>query len=77
MERRREVQVLTDPDFSVGVQTPGHPPSPATTGIATGQPNSNSLLDNDIAAQQVVKVNDRIVTSAKSTLYPPDLQSAR
>ena len=32
-----KIQVLTDPDFSVGVQTPGHGVAPATTGIASGQ----------------------------------------
>ena len=39
-----KIQVLTDPNFSVGVQTPGHGPgAPATTGIASGQVGSHDL----------------------------------
>ena len=39
-----KIQVLTDPAFSVGVQTPGHGPgAPPTTGVASGQVGSHDL----------------------------------
>jgi rod shape-determining protein MreC len=67
-----KIQVLTDPDFSVGVQTPGHGASPATTGIASGQVGSHDLSVEFDAGTKVSK-NDAIVTSAQSTLFPSGL----
>jgi rod shape-determining protein MreC len=67
-----KIQVLTDPDFSVGVQTPGHGASFATTGIASGQPGSHDLLVEFDAGTKVLP-NDPIVTSAQSTLFPSGL----
>jgi rod shape-determining protein MreC len=66
------VQVLTDPDFSVGVQTPGHGAAPATTGIATGQNGSHDLsVEFDPGSD--VRRGDEIVTSPQSTLFPAGL----
>jgi rod shape-determining protein MreC len=67
-----KIQVLTDPDFSVGVQTPGHTGSPATTGIASGEVGSHDLTVEFDAGTRVVK-NDAIVTSPQSTLFPSGL----
>jgi rod shape-determining protein MreC len=66
-----KIQVLTDPNFSVGVQTPGHGASPATTGIASGV--GSHYLEVEFEAGTKVLVNDAIVTSAQSTLFPSGL----
>jgi rod shape-determining protein MreC len=67
-----KIQVLTDPSFSVGVQTPGHGPSPATTGIASGQVDSHDLTVEFDAGTKVLR-GDQIVTSPQSTLFPSGL----
>jgi rod shape-determining protein MreC len=68
-----KIQVLTDPNFSVGVQTPGHgAAAPATTGIASGQVNSHDLAVEFDAGTKVLR-GDPIVTSPQSTLFPPGL----
>jgi rod shape-determining protein MreC len=67
-----QIQVLTDPVFSVGVQTPGHGGSPPTTGIASGQADSHDLAVEFDAGTKVV-VGDQIVTSPQSTLFPSGL----
>lgn len=67
-----QIQVLTDPNFSVGVQTPGHGASPPTTGIASGQTNSHDLAVEFDAGTKVL-VGDQIVTSPQSTLFPSGL----
>ena len=69
------IRVLTDPNFSVGVKLPAHPPSNAATGIARGQAGgAHELIDDDVDAQKVVLRGDTIVTSAsEANLYPPDL----
>ncbi len=67
-----KIQVLTDPNFSVGVQTPGHPGSPATTGIASGQVGSHDLTVEFDAGTKVLP-GDQIVTSPQSTLFPSGL----
>ena len=67
-----KIQVLTDPNFSVGVQTPGHGPSPATTGIASGQVDSHDLIVKFDAGTNVLR-GDQIVTSPQSTLFPAGL----
>jgi len=68
------VRVLTDPDFSVGVKYPAHPPTDSATGIATGQVGSRDLLDNDIDPGTKVGVGDRVVNSPSAASdYPPDL----
>jgi rod shape-determining protein MreC len=66
------IQVITDPEFSVGVQTPGRKGSPATTGIASGVVGSHDLVVQFDAGTKVV-VGDAIVTSARSTLFPSGL----
>jgi rod shape-determining protein MreC len=68
-----KIQVLTDPQFSVGVQTPGHGLlAPATTGIASGQVGSHDLAVDFDAGTTVLR-GDAIVTSPQSTLFPPGL----
>ena len=67
-----KIQVLTDPNFSVGVQTPGHGASPATTGIASGQVDSHDLAVEFDAGTKVL-AGDQIVTSPQSTLFPSGL----
>jgi rod shape-determining protein MreC len=68
-----KIQVLTDPQFSVGVQTPGHGvAAPATTGIASGQVGSHDLAVTFDAGTKVLH-GDSIVTSPQSTLFPPGL----
>jgi rod shape-determining protein MreC len=67
-----QIQVLTDPNFAVGVQTPGHGGSPPTTGIASGQANSHDLAVEFDAGTKVI-VGDQIVTSPQSTLFPSGL----
>jgi rod shape-determining protein MreC len=68
-----KIQVLTDPEFSVGVQTPGHGLlAPATTGVASGQVGTHDLAVV-FDAGTVVKRGDAIVTSPQSTLFPPGL----
>ncbi len=67
-----KIQVLTDPNFSVGVQTPGHGASPATTGIASGQVGSHDLAVLFDAGTSVLR-GDQIVTSPQSTLFPSGL----
>jgi rod shape-determining protein MreC len=68
-----KIQVLTDPQFSVGVQTPGHGLlAPATTGIASGQVGSHDLAVDFDAGTKVLR-GDAIVTSPQSTLFPPGL----
>jgi len=67
-----KIQVLTDPNFSVGVQTPGHGASPATTGIASGEVGSHDLVVEFDAGTSVVS-GDQIVTSPQSTLFPSGL----
>jgi len=68
-----KIQVLTDPQFSVGVQTPGHGVlAPATTGVASGQVGSHDLAVVFDAGTKV-RVGDAIVTSPQSTLFPPGL----
>ncbi|HUI48087.1 MAG TPA: rod shape-determining protein MreC [Acidimicrobiia bacterium] len=67
-----KIQVLTDPQFSVGVQTPGHGLSPATTGIASGQVGSHDLAVQ-FDAGTAVRRGDHIVTSPQSTLFPSGL----
>src|SRR3954449_9121983 len=68
-----KIQVLTDPDFSVGVQTPGHGAmSPATTGIASGQVGSHDLAVQFDAGTNVLRA-DPIITSPQSTLFPSGL----
>jgi rod shape-determining protein MreC len=68
-----KIQVLTDPEFSVGVQTPGHGvAAPATTGIASGQVGSHDLAVTFDAGTKVLR-GDAIVTSPQSTLFPPGL----
>jgi rod shape-determining protein MreC len=68
-----KIQTLTDPNFSVGVQTPGHgASSPATTGIAGGQTNSHDLSVAFDAGTKVLR-GDQIVTSPQSTLFPSGL----
>jgi len=67
-----KIQVLTDPKFSVGVQTPGHNLSPATTGIASGQVGSHDLAVEFDAGTKVL-VGDPMVTSPQSTLFPSGL----
>jgi rod shape-determining protein MreC len=69
-----KIRVLTDPAFSVGVTLPAHAGSNATNGIASGQVDSDLLLDNDVDAQKKVLPGDRIVTSpSAANLYPPDI----
>ena len=68
-----KIQVLSDPQFSVGVQTPGHGvAAPATTGIASGQVGSHDLAVDFDAGTKVLP-GDAIVTSPQSTLFPPGL----
>ncbi len=67
-----KIQVLTDPSFSVGVQTPGHTGSPATTGIAAGRVGSHDLAVEFDAGTKVLP-GDAIVTSPQSTLFPSGL----
>jgi rod shape-determining protein MreC len=68
-----KIQVLTDPNFSVGVQTPGHGPgAPATTGIASGQVGSHDLAVQFDAGTRVLR-GDPIITSPQSTLFPAGL----
>jgi rod shape-determining protein MreC len=67
-----KIRVLTDPNFSVGVQTPGHGASPATTGIASGQVGSHDLAVEFDAGTNVLR-GDQIVTSPQSTLFPSGL----
>jgi rod shape-determining protein MreC len=68
-----KIQVITDPQFSVGVQTPGHGvQAPATTGIASGQVGSHDLAV-EFDAGTSVHSGDAIVTSPQSTLFPPGL----
>jgi rod shape-determining protein MreC len=67
-----KIQVLTDPGFSVGVQTPGHGAAPATTGIASGVVGSHDLSVEFDAGTKVSK-DDAIVTSPQSTLFPSGL----
>ena len=67
-----KIQVLTDPEFSVGVQTPGHGASPATTGIASGQVGSHDLSVEFDAGTRVL-TDDALVTSPQSTLFPSGL----
>jgi rod shape-determining protein MreC len=67
-----QIQVLTDPNFSVGVQTPGQGASPPTTGIASGQADSHDLAVEFDAGTKVL-VGDQIVTSPQSTLFPSGL----
>jgi len=67
-----KIQVLTDPNFSVGVQTPAHGASPATTGIASGEVGSHDLAVEFDAGTKVL-ANDPIVTSPQSTLFPSGL----
>ncbi|MDQ1447293.1 MAG: rod shape-determining protein MreC [Actinomycetota bacterium] len=67
-----KIQVLTDPNFSVGVQTPGHGASPATTGIASGEVGSHDLVVEFDAGTSVLR-GDQIVTSPQSTLFPSGL----
>jgi rod shape-determining protein MreC len=67
-----KVQVLTDPDFAVGVQTPPRPGSPATTGVASPLQGSNDLTVQLAPGTKLVK-GDPIVTSALSTLFPAGL----
>lgn len=66
------VQVFSDPEFAVGVQTPGHPGGPATTGIASGSAGTHNLTV-EFAAGTKVRIGDPIVTSAQSTLFPAGL----
>ncbi len=66
------IQVVTDPDFAVGVTTPAHPGSPPTVGAASAPPGS-SELSVTLAAGTKVRVGDPIVTSAQSTLFPAGL----
>ncbi|MDP9336332.1 MAG: rod shape-determining protein MreC [Actinomycetota bacterium] len=70
--RGAKIQVLTDPYFSVGVQTPGHRASPATTGIASGEVGSHDLAVEFDAGTSVLR-GDQIVTSPQSTLFPSGL----
>jgi rod shape-determining protein MreC len=68
-----KIQVLTDPNFSVGVLTPGHGArAPATTGIASGQVDSHDLAV-EFDAGTIVLRGDRMVTSPQSTLFPSGL----
>jgi rod shape-determining protein MreC len=67
-----QIQVLTDPNFSVGVQTPGHGASSPTTGIASGQADSHDLAVEFDAGTKIL-VGDQIVTSPQSTLFPSGL----
>ncbi|HEY5077638.1 MAG TPA: rod shape-determining protein MreC, partial [Acidimicrobiia bacterium] len=67
-----QIQVLTDPNFSVGVQTPGHGASAPTTGIASGQADSHDLAV-EFDADTKMLVGDQIVTSPQSTLFPSGL----
>jgi rod shape-determining protein MreC len=73
-----KVQVLTDPNFAVGVQTPGHgaspgqAASPATTAVASGQNDSHDLTVQFDAGTRLVK-GDPIVTSPQSTIFPVGL----
>jgi rod shape-determining protein MreC len=67
-----QIQVLTDPNFSVGVQTPGHGASAPTTGIASGQADSHDLAVEFDAGTKTL-VGDQIVTSPQSTLFPSGL----
>jgi rod shape-determining protein MreC len=68
-----KIQVLTDPNFSVGVQTPGHgAAAPATTGIASGQVGSHDLAVRFDAGTKVLP-GDVIITSPQSTLFPSGL----
>jgi rod shape-determining protein MreC len=66
-----KIQVLTDPNFSVGVQTPGHGASPATTGIASGDGSHELAVEFD-PGTSVVR-GDQLVTSPQSTLFPSGL----
>ena len=59
-------------NFSVGVQTPGHGASPATTGIASGEVGSHDLVVEFDAGTSVLR-GDQIVTSPQSTLFPSGL----
>jgi len=69
-----KIRVLTDPEFSVGVTLIPKKGGTATNGIASGQVESNLLLDNDIDAQTKVLPGDRVVTSpSPASLYPPDI----
>ncbi len=70
--RGAKIQVLTDPNFSVGVQTPGRGASPATTGIASGEVGSHDLAVEFDAGTNVLR-GDQIVTSPQSTLFPSGL----
>jgi len=70
--RGAKIQVLTDPNFSVGVQTPGHGASPATTGIASGEVGSHDLVVEFDAGTSVLR-GDQIGTSPQSTLFPSGL----
>ncbi len=67
-----KIRVLTDPSYSVGVQTPSRPGAPATTGIASGQVGSHDLTVTFDPGTKV-KVGDPIVTSPLSTSAPPDI----
>jgi rod shape-determining protein MreC len=67
-----KIQALTDPNFSVGVKTPGHGGAPATTGIASGVTNSHDLAVDFDAGTKLLR-GDQIVTSPQSTLFPSGL----
>jgi rod shape-determining protein MreC len=65
------IQVLTDPNFAVGVQTPARPGAPATTGTAAGQGTHDLKVTFDAGTK--VARGDAIATSPQSTLFPSGL----
>lgn len=68
-----KVQVLTDPEFAVGVRTPARAGSPSTTGGASVPQQGSGLLSVSLSAGTKLVKGDPIVTSALSTLFPAGL----
>jgi rod shape-determining protein MreC len=68
-----KIQVLTDPNYAVGVVLPAHGSSPAEQGIASGQVGSNELVVTGLLPGSKVKVGDRVATSPASHIAPPDI----
>jgi rod shape-determining protein MreC len=69
-----EVRVLTDPMSAVGVKTPRHLHSKATTGTAVGQNGSRDLVVDDFDPSAKILRGDSITTSPESQVFPADLR---
>jgi rod shape-determining protein MreC len=69
-----EIRVLTDPMSAIGVKTPRHPGSEATTGTAEGQNGSHDLAVDDFDPTAKIVRGDNITTSPFSQVFPADLR---